>query len=340
MGTLVILVNRNNKNDTIECLESLRRCEGSFDVFVADNASTDGSLDAIREWAEGKASVDTSTSAWDSIRGHPIETPKVTWGVYAAEEDAKADPRERWLTVASTGGSRGFPAGNNVGMRYGLTRSYDYFWILNNDTVVEPSALVRLEAKMRSDPAIGICGSTLVYYFRPDVVQAWGGSTYNRRFAMSESRGHGKSFPPPPDTCEPVDFIVGASMFVSRAVLEKVGLMNDQLYLYFEEMDWTLRMEPFFKNGYEPLSVVYHKHGGTMGGGRSKASRHRIYYMTVNRILFTRAHFPRSLPTVVAAILLQAVRNAIRGRFSISYWIFKDLSFGLTKARYPLGEIP
>src|SRR5580693_2688633 len=108
MRTLVILVNRNNKKDTIECLESLRRCEGSFDVFVADNASTDGSLDAIRDWAEGTASVDTSASAWDTIRDHPIETLEVTWGVYASEEDAKADPRERWLTVASTGGSKGF----------------------------------------------------------------------------------------------------------------------------------------------------------------------------------------------------------------------------------------
>ena len=340
MRTIVILVNRNNKNDTIECLESLRRCEGSFDVFVADNASTDGSLDAIREWAEGKTSVDTSASAWDKIRDHPIEISEVTWGVYATEEDAKADPGERWLTVASTGGSKGFPAGNNVGMRYGLTRNYDYFWILNNDTVVEPTALARLVAKMQSDPAIGICGSTLVYYFRPDIVQAWGGSIYNRHSATSNSRGSGKTFPPAPTALEPLDFIVGAAMFVSRAVLDKVGLMNDQLYLYFEEMDWTLRMEPFFKNGYEPLSVVYHKHGGTMGGGRRKASRHRIYYMTVNRILFTRAHFPRSLPTVVAAILLQAVRNAIRGRLSISYWILKDLSFGLTKARYPLGEIP
>src|SRR5262249_3994430 len=143
-----------------------------------DNASTDGSMEAIRDWAEGRVPVDTSSTAWDAIRAHPIEVKEVTYGIYASEDEAKADPRRRWLTAASTGGSRGFPAGNNVGLRYGLARDYEYFWILNNDTVVEPTALVRLAARMQSDPQIGVCGSTLAFYARPDIAQAWGGSTY------------------------------------------------------------------------------------------------------------------------------------------------------------------
>ncbi len=343
MRTLVILVTRNNKTDTIECLESLRRCEGDFDVFVSDNASTDGTLEAIREWAEGRVAVATSSTAWDTIRDHPVEVKNVTYGIYASEEEAKADPRQRWLTVASTGGSKGFPAGNNVGMRYGLTRDYDYFWILNNDTVVEPTALVRLVAKMQSDPQIGICGSTLVFYHRPNVVQAWGAGAYDPRSASSRTIGEGQPFPPPPatDVLAGFDFVPGASMFCSRALLEQVGLMNDALYLYFEEMDWTLRMRPSFKNGYEPQSIVYHKQGGTMGGGRGRArpSRHRIYYMTTNRILFTRDHYRQWLPTVVATILIEAAKNAVRGRFSISSWILKDLINGLTKAQYPLREM-
>jgi GT2 family glycosyltransferase len=342
MKTLVILVNRNNKTDTVECLESLRRCEGDFDVFVSDNGSTDGSLEAIAAWAEGRLPVDTSTPAWDSIRGHPLETPLVTWGVYATEDEAKADSRERWLTAASTGGSKGFPAGNNVGLRYGLTRAYDFFWILNNDTVVEPTALVRLVARMRADPEIGICGSTLLYYDPSDIVQAWGGCSFNRHLATSRQWGDGTPYtpPPPPDAFDGVVHIHGAAMFVSRRFVESVGLMNEALYLYFDEMDWTLRMGSLFKNGYEPLSVVYHKAGGTLGGYSRKPSRHRIYYVTVNRILFTRAHFPGSLPTVVAAILTQAAKNALRGRFEISGWILDDLLFGLTKARYPLTAIP
>jgi GT2 family glycosyltransferase len=344
MRTLVILVNRNNKADTIECLESLRRCEGDFDVFVSDNASTDGSIEAIRDWAEGRVRVDTSSTAWDAIRDHPIEVKALTYGVYASEAQAKADPRPRWLTVASTGGSKGFPAGNNVGLRHGLARNYDYFWILNNDTVVEPTALVRLVARMQSDAQIGICGSTLVFYARPDIVQAWGGSTYHPRSATSQAQGHGQPLPPPEALHSP-QMIIGASMFCSRPFLEKVGLMNEELYLYFEEMDWTLRMQPHFKNGYEPQSIVYHKHGGTMGGsrkggGKKRPSRHRIYYMTLNRVLFTRKHYPGSLPTVVAAILMQAAKNALRGRLAISAWILKDLTYGLTKARYPLREIP
>ncbi|MCW6507716.1 glycosyltransferase family 2 protein [Lichenifustis flavocetrariae] len=342
MRTLIILVNRNNKKDTIECLESLRRCEGAFDVFVSDNASTDGSLDAMQAWAEGKVAVDTASKAWDSIRHHPIEVADVTWGRYASEDDAKADPRERWVTFASTGGSRGFPAGNNVGLRYGLTRAYDYFWVLNNDTVVEPTALVRLVAKMQSDPTIGICGSSLLFYARPDIVQALGGCGYNPRTAASQAVGAGQRFPLPATALpaeQSIDHILGAAMFVSRAVLEDVGLMNEELYLYFEEIDWTMRLRPKYRSGYEPASIVYHKHGGTMGGGTKKPSRHRIYYMTVNRILFTRKHFPAALPFVVLAILAQALKNAIRGRWQISSWVLRDLAYGLTRARYPLREI-
>jgi GT2 family glycosyltransferase len=345
--TLVILVNRNNRDDTIECLESLRRCEGDFDVFVSDNASTDGSIEAFVQWAEGKVAVDTTSKPWDAIRDHPIEVKQVSFGVYGSEADAKADPRPRWLTVASTGGSRGFAVGNNVGMRYGLERDYDYFWILNNDTVVEPTALVRLVSRMQSDPEIGVCGSTLVFYARPDIVQAWGGGRYHPHLAGSDTRGFGESFPPAPSTealGEP-EIIVGAAMFCSRAFLERIGLMNEDLYLYFEEIDWALRMRPQFKNGYEPQSIVYHKHGGTMGKdqkgeGYQRPSRHRIYYMTLNRILFTRKHFPGSLPTVALMILMQAAKNALRGRFAISGWILKDLVYGLTTARYPLREIP
>jgi GT2 family glycosyltransferase len=341
MRTLVILVNRNNKTDTIECLESLRRCEGDFDVFVSDNASTDGSMEALRDWAEGRVPVDVSSPAWDAIRAHPVEVKEVTYGIYASEDKAKADPRPRWLTVASTGGSRGFPAGNNVGLRYGLARDYEYFWILNNDTVVEPTALVRLAARMQSDPQIGVCGSTLVFYARPDIVQAWGGSTYYPHLASSQAHGYGRPFPPPADArlLSP-QMIIGASMFCSRPFLERVGLMNEELYLYFEEIDWALRMQSHFKNAYEPQSIVYHKDGNTMGGVSKKPSRHRIYYMTLNRILFTRKHYPRSLPTVVAAILMQAAKNALRGRLAISAWILKDLTYGLTEAQYPLREIP
>jgi GT2 family glycosyltransferase len=340
--TLVILVNRNNKVDTVECLESLRRCEGEFDVFVSDNGSTDGSLEAIAAWAEGRVPVDTSAPAWAAIRDHALETQQVTWGVYASENEATQDRGERWLTAASTGGSRGFPAGNNVGLRYGLTRAYDFFWILNNDTVVEPTSLARVAARMQADPTIGICGSTLLYYHRPGVVQAWGGCSYNPNLASGQRLGDGNPFPPPPprDAFDNVDHVFGAAMLVSRRFVETVGLMNEELYLYFDEMDWTIRMGSLFKNGYEPLSIVYHKLGGTLGGTMRKPSRHRIYYMTLNRILFTRTHFPRSLPSVVAAILAQAAKNALRGRFAISAWILQDLILGLTKARYPLTEIP
>ena len=343
MRTLVILVNHNNKKDTVECLESLRRLEGDFDVFVADNGSSDGSLDMIQAWAEGRVNVDMSAQAWDGVRDHPLTVPDITWGRYETEDLAKADPVVRWLTFASTGGSRGFPAGNNVGLRYGLTREYDYFWLLNNDTVADPRSLSTLLNRMQTQPGIGLLGSTLLFYARPNTVQAFGGCSYNPWLATSQAIGLNERYPASSSSHAPrprIDHVLGAAMFVSRKVLEEVGLMNEELYLYFDEIDWTLRMKPNYEAAYEPTSIVYHKHGGTLGGGVKKPSRHRIYYMTTNRILFTRRHHPAALPVVVLALLAQAAKNVLRGRFEIAGWVLRDTISALTTARYPLRAIP
>lgn len=341
MRTLIILVNRNNKKDTVECLESLRRLEGDFDVFVADNASTDGSREAIEAWARGETKLDTSARAWDGIRDHAIEVEDVTWATFDTEAAAKADRRARWLTFASTGGSRGFPAGNNVGLRYGLTRDYDTFWLLNNDTVADPKALTTLIARVQREPGVGLVGSTLLFYHYPDTIQAFGGCGYNRWRGYSVAIGLGQRFSattPESLAHKAIDHVLGAAMFVSRQAVEYAGLMNEDLYLYFDEIDWTFRMEPKYKTVYEPSSIVFHKHGGTLGA--KKPSRHRIYYTTVNRILFTRQHYPAAMPTVILTVLADVLKAAIRGRFAVSYWLFRDLIFGLKRASYPLREIP
>jgi GT2 family glycosyltransferase len=341
MRTLIVLVNRNNRADTIDCLESLRRCQGDFDVIIADNGSTDGSLEAFADWAAGKVPVDMTASAWDGIRDQPPPCPAVTYAGFVDEAAAIADRTPRWLTVVSTGGSRGFPAGNNLGLRYGLTRDYGWFWVLNNDTIVDPQALVRLIAKMQADPGIGICASTLLFFHRPTTVQAYGGSRYFARTASSVTAGLDTPLVlPPPAQFTGFDYVVGAAMFVSRAFVEQVGLMNADLYLYFEEMDWTLRMQGRFRNGYAPDSLVYHKAGATMGGGFKPPSRHRVYYLTINRVLFTRQHFPHHVPTVVLAIMAQAAKNFVRGRGKIGWWIVKYLLYALFIAKYPLGPIP
>src|SRR5690606_5006085 len=84
------------------------------------------------------------------------------------------------LVLVRTGANLGFAGGNNVGLGYALARpDVDAVWLLNNDTVVHPEAARALIEIMARDPGIGICGSTLLYYDRPELVQALGGARYN-----------------------------------------------------------------------------------------------------------------------------------------------------------------
>src|SRR5208283_4184511 len=75
----------------------------------------------------------------------------------------------------------GFAAGNNVGLRYALGEpNCQFFWLLNNDTVVEPDALSAMVRLMQQRPEVGLCGSLSLSYYNPKEVQAQGGKPYCR----------------------------------------------------------------------------------------------------------------------------------------------------------------
>ena len=161
----IILVNWNGWGDTIECLESIfRSVPSDVRVIVCDNDSTDGSVDKIEAWAEGRLDVVVPV-------GHPLR--ETSWPPVLkpipfqicerldAENEGGCDNTAR-LVVIRTGGNLGFAGGNNVGLRNVLRNGQeDYVWLLNNDTVIAHGALDALLERMDENPVIGMCGSTL-----------------------------------------------------------------------------------------------------------------------------------------------------------------------------------
>ena len=103
MRTAIILLNWNGADDTIDCLESLTKAEGSFFVVVVDNDSHDDSLERLKDWKQS----------------HP----------------------ELELHLVEEKENHGFAVGNNLGVRYASQFTPDYYMLLNNDTVVEPDFL-------------------------------------------------------------------------------------------------------------------------------------------------------------------------------------------------------
>src|SRR5699024_4703877 len=164
--------------------------------------------------------------------------------------------------ILRTAENKGYAGGNNEGIRYAMASGADYIWILNNDTVVEPGTLWPLVEKMEKNSEIGICGSLLKDYHHREQVQGLGGGCYYKWL--------GVTYPITPQNNKmndydvehiekSLDYIWGASMFVSKAFIDSVGLMNEEYFLYYEEMDWAVRGKENYKLGFVPESIVYHK---------------------------------------------------------------------------------
>jgi GT2 family glycosyltransferase len=98
------------------------------------------------------------------------------------------------------------------------------------------------------------------------------------------------------------DFVLGASLAVSRAFLEQVGLMEDSYFLYFEEIDWAMRNRRrggnSFTIGFAAGATVYHKEGGSIGSSGVKGQRSLMaeYWLNRSRLAFIRRHYPVLLP--------------------------------------------
>jgi GT2 family glycosyltransferase len=335
-GVYVVLVNWNGWRDTIECLESLFRSRyyPSFRVVVCDNASTDGSVDKIRRWANGELAVERG---W----GHPLASlvlppvskpiPHVVLSRAEAEVAADDVDARPLLTLVEVGANLGFAGGCNVGLRYALGQSScGYVWLLNNDTVVDPEALGAVVRRLEARPDAGQCGSRILSYDEPSVVQARGGERYNRWLARSTPLGAGR---PANDRLDververKMSYVAGAALCVTRRFVETVGLLDESYFLYGEELDWLARARGRFALAYADESIVYHKEGGTIGSSRDGASRSALgdYFMVRSRLRFTWKHARLAFPTVVLGVLVAGINRIRRRQLDRAFAILRIL---------------
>lgn len=338
----IIILNYNGWKDTIECLESvLRNDYPNYQVIVVDNNSSDNSIDCIKSWADGKISVWAKP---DNPLRHlsypPIERP-IPYIFYTRKEaenggikelesqfnenDFKGTTTRYPLILTQSGDNLGFAGGNNVAIRYILAKNdSDYIWLLNNDTVIKKDSLSKLVEKVefykKENKKIGITGSKLFYYDRPNIINGVGGR-YNKYLGVSKQIGVFEKDNGQYDNksiLKDIDYIIGASMFVSKEFIEDNGLMCEDYFLYFEELDWALRgQEKGYKLGYSWESIIYHKEGISIGSsskGKEK-SEFSDYWGLKNRLFFTKKFYPQYLWLVYISFVGVIFNRLIRGQF-------------------------
>jgi hypothetical protein len=316
----VILVNWNGWQHVIECLDSLLAQDyGNFHVFVVDNDSRDGSVEHIAAWCASPHSREDwrhhhDVARWGALRqGEPIPCRILESGVPAPTLAYVAGA----VTVIRSGGNLGFAGGCNVGMRLACAAHFAFFWLLNTDTVVHQRALRALLDRALEDPRIGMVGSTIRYYDRPEVVQALGGARLDPSTMGSHLIGSGTDVSAIPADVGSVErqmvYVMGASMLASAAFVSAVGLMQEDYFLYGEEIDWALRARGQFRLAYAPASYVFHKSGAT--SSRMLPLFTAKYYYR-NRIRIVARFFPEKMGAARRGLAMDLIRHSLRGRWA------------------------
>ena len=219
------------------------------------------------------------------------------------------------VEVIENGNNLGFPGGNNVGIREALSKGANFVILLNNDTVVDKDFARELLSVAEQDKKVGMATSKIYFYDRPETIWFAGGdfSTWTGR---SRHEGYGEADRGQYDNDVEIGRPCGCSLLVSRAFLEDVGLLDEDLFLYGEEIDWALRAR---KKGYKsvlaPRSKVWHKWASGTGGAQSG---NYLYYTVRNmlRVLNTHAR--------IGFFPLNALRNLlVVAGFSVSVFTMK-----------------
>ena len=316
----VVLVNWNGWRECVECLDTLfAQNHGNFRALIVDNNSSDGSIDHILAWCADPRPENGWRTDLDVSRltGRRDIEPVAAHVVGAEDLGLAKAGRIGGLTLIRSGRNLGFAGGCNLGIKAAGLENFDFFWLLNPDTVVHPEALVELIGRALDDDNIGMTGSTMLYYDAPDVVQAMGGARLNFSNGGTWHIGHGLKLADVPADGSIVEremtYPMGASMLVSTRFIAEIGPMEEDYFLYYEEVDWALRGREKFSPGFAPRSHVFHKSGANSTKSAPLMSA-RFYYR--NRVRFVARFLPGRIWAAKRALLWVLVRQLMRGQWS------------------------
>jgi GT2 family glycosyltransferase len=228
----------------------------------------------------------------------------------------------------------GFTGGNNVGIKAGKG---EYFLIINNDTEVVPDLLEKMLEPFATDRRVGVVSPKIRYYSHPRIIQYAGFTEVNPFTGRNKPIGGNMEDNGQFNTPGYTAYAHGAAMMVKREVIEKVGMLPDIFFIYYEELDWSAHIRRAgYKIFYQPSALIYHKESITMG----KESAMKAYFHNRNRILFMRRNTTAMQFIFFVAFYLTlavpktVIKYVMKGQLEHLKNFFKGLYWNLVTPKY------
>lgn len=319
----IVLLNYNGFLDTIECLESVLKLHyENFQIIVVDNSETAEPFENLTNWALGNLEV--KESLFENLV-FPLEQKPVEFYTTVEDEFLDKELTEKIVFVKANQ-NNGFAAGNNMALQYILKFGTpdSYIWLLNNDTVVANESLsIIFEQMSLHQEEKCIYGTPLVDYYNPTTIQLIGG-VYNKITGLSSHFGEGKKTEELityfDEVVKKIDYPSGGSMLIKMPFLRELGLLSEDYFLFFEELDWVSRAKVIGgKVSILNYFGVFHKQGGSTKSKFKEKKSEFIDLVSLNsRILFARKFNKENLPLIQLSILtLTLGKRVLQGNFKI-----------------------
>lgn len=230
--------------------------------------------------------------------------------------------RYPYIKVIRSDQNLGFAGGNNLGIQVAHGR---YLFLVNNDTVFKDFNVHTLIDKMESSPEIGIICPKIRFAWGNNPIQFAGYTPLSKITVRNRALGFGQEDHGQYNTAHLTPYAHGAAMLIRREAIDKVGLMPECYFLYYEELDWSMMFtRAGYQIWYEPACTIYHKESQTTG----QNSPLRTYYLTRNRLLLVHRN-PQEFIGMLAYLYLYGIvapRDILK--FSLT------AHFDLVKASY------
>ena len=179
----------------------------------------------------------------------------------------------------------GFAGGNNLGIKAAKGK---YIFLVNNDTIFKDFNIQPLIDRLESSHKIGVVSPKIRFSWGNNPIQFTGYTPLSRVPVRNKSIGFGEEDRGQYNIPHTTPYAHGASMLIKRNVIDKVGLMPEYYFLYYEELDWSMMItRAGYEIWYEPECAIYHKESQTTG----QNSPLRTYYITRNRLLLVKRNW-------------------------------------------------